>query len=180
MRRRHHHHTSRTSSMNFHLYPVPPSILTFRVHPIDTPPQASMRASPTRTRPSTAGRTTSTTTSASSPRVRTSSLAVRYNCLPIHRQPSSNTCLMHTQFFLAYRSLCPSSWATRWDDQRGESPIAPQHAYLQEYVAHYPLQRMAPSPPDWTSKCSLMRDESIQLWHFGQQNVSSTVDSIHY
>ncbi|CAD0037680.1 unnamed protein product [Aureobasidium pullulans] len=33
------------------------------------------------------------------------------------------------QFFLAYRSLCPSSWATRWDDQRGESPIAPQHAY---------------------------------------------------
>ncbi|KAI5241403.1 hypothetical protein E4T43_05484 [Aureobasidium subglaciale] len=22
------------------------------------------------------------------------------------------------QFFLAYRSLCPSSWATRWDDQR--------------------------------------------------------------
>lgn len=129
MRRRQHHHTSRTSSMNFHLYPVPLSILTCRVHPIDTPPQASMRASPTRTRPSTAGRTTSTTTSASSPRVRTSSLAVRYNCLPIHRQPSSNTCLMHTQFFLAYRSLCPSSWATRWDDQRGESPIAPQHAY---------------------------------------------------
>ncbi|KAF7845677.1 hypothetical protein BT93_L1283 [Corymbia citriodora subsp. variegata] len=22
------------------------------------------------------------------------------------------------QFFLAYRSLCPSSWAERWDDQR--------------------------------------------------------------
>merc|ERR1712093_939131 len=22
------------------------------------------------------------------------------------------------QFFLAYRSLCPSSWAARWDDQR--------------------------------------------------------------
>ncbi|KAI4719673.1 hypothetical protein E4T48_04133 [Aureobasidium sp. EXF-10727] len=22
------------------------------------------------------------------------------------------------QFFLAYRSLCPSGWAARWDDQR--------------------------------------------------------------
>ena len=22
------------------------------------------------------------------------------------------------QFFLAYRSLCPSSWCERWDDQR--------------------------------------------------------------
>jgi cytochrome c oxidase subunit 6b len=23
------------------------------------------------------------------------------------------------QFFLAYRSLCPSGWYQRWDDQRG-------------------------------------------------------------
>jgi cytochrome c oxidase subunit 6b len=23
------------------------------------------------------------------------------------------------QFFLAYRSLCPSGWTSRWDDQRG-------------------------------------------------------------
>jgi hypothetical protein len=23
------------------------------------------------------------------------------------------------QFFLAYRSLCPSAWIQRWDDQRG-------------------------------------------------------------
>ncbi|KAL2759541.1 hypothetical protein ACRALDRAFT_2094433, partial [Sodiomyces alcalophilus JCM 7366] len=23
------------------------------------------------------------------------------------------------QFFLAYRSLCPSGWYNRWDDQRG-------------------------------------------------------------
>ena len=26
---------------------------------------------------------------------------------------------MSFQFFLAYRSLCPSSWTARWDDQRG-------------------------------------------------------------
>lgn len=26
------------------------------------------------------------------------------------------------QFMLAYRSLCPSGWTTRWDDQRGEFP----------------------------------------------------------
>jgi len=26
----------------------------------------------------------------------------------------------HIQFFLAYRSLCPSSWCERWDDQRGK------------------------------------------------------------
>jgi len=25
---------------------------------------------------------------------------------------------MDYQFFLAYRSLCPSSWCERWDDQR--------------------------------------------------------------
>lgn len=24
------------------------------------------------------------------------------------------------QFFLAYRSLCPSAWCARWDDQRGK------------------------------------------------------------
>jgi len=76
-----------------------------------------MRASPTRTRPSTAGRTTSTTTSASSPRVRTSSLAVRYTT---SSSWTTNTPLTHAQFFLAYRSLCPSGWASRWDDQRGE------------------------------------------------------------
>ncbi|KAL8798596.1 MAG: hypothetical protein Q9182_006531 [Xanthomendoza sp. 2 TL-2023] len=23
------------------------------------------------------------------------------------------------KFFLAYRSLCPSAWCERWDDQRG-------------------------------------------------------------
>jgi hypothetical protein len=40
--------------------------------------QASTPASRTRTRPSTAGRTTSTTTSASPPRVRTLRLAARY------------------------------------------------------------------------------------------------------
>ncbi|KAF3933407.1 hypothetical protein ABW19_dt0208232 [Dactylella cylindrospora] len=28
------------------------------------------------------------------------------------------------QFFLAYRSLCPSSWTTRWDEQR-EAGIFP-------------------------------------------------------
>ncbi|GAB7337142.1 hypothetical protein MBLNU457_g2536t2 [Dothideomycetes sp. NU457] len=29
------------------------------------------------------------------------------------------------QFFLAYRSLCPSGWAQRWDDQReaGSFPV---------------------------------------------------------
>ena len=25
------------------------------------------------------------------------------------------------QFYLAYRSLCPSAWVERWDDQRGET-----------------------------------------------------------
>ncbi|KAM0719715.1 hypothetical protein Q7P37_003848 [Cladosporium fusiforme] len=27
-------------------------------------------------------------------------------------------CRQPTQFYLAYRSLCPSGWAQRWDDQR--------------------------------------------------------------
>ncbi|KAJ4369097.1 Cytochrome c oxidase subunit 6B [Neocucurbitaria cava] len=27
------------------------------------------------------------------------------------------------QFMLAYKSLCPSGWTTRWDDQRGEYPL---------------------------------------------------------
>jgi cytochrome c oxidase subunit 6b len=26
--------------------------------------------------------------------------------------------LTYVQFLLAYRSLCPSGWANRWDDQR--------------------------------------------------------------
>ncbi|KAJ8108451.1 hypothetical protein OPT61_g8165 [Boeremia exigua] len=47
-------------------------------------PQASTRASPTRTRPSTAGRTTSTTTSASSPRARTL-LPAASSCWPTSR-----------------------------------------------------------------------------------------------
>ncbi|KAL2116611.1 hypothetical protein VTJ04DRAFT_8779 [Mycothermus thermophilus] len=29
------------------------------------------------------------------------------------------------QFWLAYRSLCPSSWYERWDAQRGTSPGSP-------------------------------------------------------
>ncbi|KAF2741079.1 cytochrome c oxidase polypeptide VIb [Polyplosphaeria fusca] len=29
------------------------------------------------------------------------------------------------QFFLAYRSLCPSGWTARWDDQRAEAGIFP-------------------------------------------------------
>lgn len=28
--------------------------------------------------------------------------------------------LTEQQFFLAYRSLCPSAWVERWDDQRGK------------------------------------------------------------
>jgi cytochrome c oxidase subunit 6b len=27
------------------------------------------------------------------------------------------------QFFLAYRSLCPSGWIQRWDDQRGMAAL---------------------------------------------------------
>jgi cytochrome c oxidase subunit 6b len=27
------------------------------------------------------------------------------------------------QFWLAYRSLCPSGWYQRWDDQRGSSTV---------------------------------------------------------
>jgi len=26
--------------------------------------------------------------------------------------------LKNSQFYLAYRSLCPSAWCQRWDDQR--------------------------------------------------------------
>ena len=34
-----------------------------------------------------------------------------------------------TQFYLAYRSLCPSSWVNRWDDQRGAGnfPVDLEH-----------------------------------------------------
>ncbi|KAJ9614147.1 Cytochrome c oxidase subunit 6B [Cladophialophora chaetospira] len=33
------------------------------------------------------------------------------------------------QFFLAYRSLCPSSWVGRWDEQRdaGNFPVDLEH-----------------------------------------------------
>ncbi|KAJ4523439.1 Cytochrome c oxidase subunit 6B [Exophiala dermatitidis] len=33
------------------------------------------------------------------------------------------------QFYLAYRSLCPSSWIARWDDQReaGNFPVDLEH-----------------------------------------------------
>ncbi|CAD0093102.1 unnamed protein product [Aureobasidium mustum] len=46
--------------------------------------------------------------------------AVRYMTSSINNHVATLV-LTHTQFFLAYRSLCPSSWAARWDDQRGES-----------------------------------------------------------
>lgn len=29
------------------------------------------------------------------------------------------------QFWLAYRSLCPSGWYQRWDEQRGAFPMLP-------------------------------------------------------
>lgn len=33
------------------------------------------------------------------------------------------------QFFLAYRSLCPSGWVERWNDQRGTPPCSHQLLY---------------------------------------------------
>lgn len=34
------------------------------------------------------------------------------------------------QFFLAYRSLCPSAWCERWDDQRGTTePFRTLHGF---------------------------------------------------
>lgn len=91
----------------------------FTDHVSDLRPQVSMPASPTPTRPSTAGKTTSTTTSASWPRARTLPRAVRLADLSQTRRhiEANHTGL---QFWLAYRSLCPSGWYTRWDEQRGE------------------------------------------------------------
>lgn len=37
------------------------------------------------------------------------------------------------QFWLAYRSLCPSGWYQRWDEQRGSSAIAPKYRELNDY-----------------------------------------------
>ena len=38
--------------------------------------------------------------------------------------------LIRRQFFLAYRSLCPSAWTQRWDDQRGECGVSSEVAVL--------------------------------------------------
>jgi len=37
---------------------------------------------------------------------------------PNARPRDTQYLLTQKQFLLAYRSLCPSAWATRWDDQR--------------------------------------------------------------
>lgn len=69
----------------------------------------------------------STTTSASSPRGKISNPAARYvyplwySGSKLATSHSLNTgLLLYLQFFLAYRSLCPSAWCERWDDQRGK------------------------------------------------------------
>jgi hypothetical protein len=74
-----------------------------------------MHASQTRTKPNTAGKTMSITTSALLQREKTLPLAVRYSKL----LEAAERRLLTAQFFLAYRSLCPSGWVERWDDQRG-------------------------------------------------------------
>jgi hypothetical protein len=53
------------------------------------------------------------------------------------------------QFFLAYRSLCPSAWCERWDDQRGK---APQHGLLDWLETDNVRQQTEPSPLVWISK----------------------------
>ncbi|KAI8955976.1 cytochrome c oxidase, subunit VIb [Xylaria longipes] len=39
------------------------------------------------------------------------------------------------QFFLAYRSLCPSGWYQQWDDQRGSYKHTPTHIPLTGQLA---------------------------------------------
>jgi len=99
-------------------------------HVSDLRPQVSTPASPIPTRPSTAGKTTSTTTSASWPRARTLPPAVRLAALS-HAPRHMKAKYTGLQFWLAYRSLCPSGWYTRWDEQRGERRyIAKSHGRL--------------------------------------------------
>lgn len=45
------------------------------------------------------------------------------------REGEAQTDRCGLQFFLAYRSLCPSSWVHRWDDQReaGNFPVDLEH-----------------------------------------------------
>lgn len=52
------------------------------------------------------------------------------------------------QFFLAYKSLCPSSWTERWDDQRGEYLARETRAMFTDAESQMP----EPSQPVWISR----------------------------
>jgi cytochrome c oxidase subunit 6b len=58
------------------------------------------------------------------------------------------------QFYLAYRSLCPSAWTQRWDDQRGMPAIGAEGCCIDKTLTR-DLQRRETSL--WTS--------STDLWH---------------
>jgi hypothetical protein len=49
----------------------------------------------------------------------TSHLADRYALRAQVLRAKKGT-LIGGQFFLSFKSLCPSAWVQRWDDQRGE------------------------------------------------------------
>lgn len=128
-------------------------------HVSDLRPQVSTPASPTRTRPSTAGKITSTTTSASWPRARTLPRAVRLEDLsqaPRHIEANH----AGWQFWLAYRSLCPSGWYTRWDEQRGERTyLAKWHDRVTNTSSR---GRQLPCPSGVREGCGLDGEEGVE------------------
>lgn len=113
--------------------------------------QVSTPVSPTPTRPSTAGRITLIITSAFLPRARTLPLAARLDISHFSRRGIRK--LLNDwkpQFWLAYRSLCPSGWYERWDAQRGELRTLGTHIVeIRKQTADFQPNRgwQLPRPP---------------------------------
>lgn len=63
------------------------------------------------------------------------------------------------QFWLAYRSLCPSGWYARWDEQRGATLPLPKYALMDEMLMI--VQRLATSPRAWIKGFRLAKTSHI-------------------
>lgn len=58
------------------------------------------------------------------------------------------------QFWLAYRSLCPSGWYARWDEQRGAVQPSPDHAFAVDEMLTT-VQRLVTSQCAWSKELHL-------------------------
>lgn len=75
-----------------------------------------------------------------------------------------------SQFFLAYKSLCPSAWVERWEDQRSKS----MERIRSRKITDVELQALELSQFVWISE-NINSGELWKGWGIGERRIINAV-----